>query len=621
MTIAYLDPDDEITNAVARLRASKDVRVALVLPTGSRIATSRINFRLLAHEALAHTRRLAIVAAEPGVRAVAISAGLPAYATVAEYEEALHEASAGRAAETAATAVTAIERAAAGPAGPAPASRRGRARAGKGAPPDQPAATTTALGTAGVASAGAGSTAGGGAAASPTAGAVRRGGVPDLPVVTAQERSGGGGRRRLWIGISGLLVVALVVATGWILINVLPTATITIVPRTQAAQPVNLTVIADPNATAVDTTRGVVPAQVVTIPLTATDTFNATGTKPVDTAATGTVTFMNWDTGRSHTVPQGATVSTQSGITFQTTKTVSVPRAFFAPGITAGKASAGVTATASGPAGNFGAGTITQLQAPYGSALRAGSPFGVVTNAAPTTGGAHTVIQVIQQSDYAAAVASLQATLKTQLDAAGLDPSNAPAGVTLIPATATVGTATADQPASALVNKQKDTFTLTLTGNGTIDGVDQTQVEQVAAARLTASVPAGYELFPSTVQTQVGPAVLNGGQITFSASATGQMAATLDPVALLAQVRGKTVGQARTILEALGTVTIETSPFYVSSIPDDPARVTITVQPPQPAASGALPTFAPTSTPAPTTLPATTVPGPTTTPTATPSGT
>src|ERR1700690_4210890 len=107
MTIAYLDPDDEITNAVARLRASKDVRVALVLPTGSRIATSRINFRLLAHEALAHTRRLALVAAEPGVRAVAISAGLPAYATVVEYEAALQEASAGRAAKELGEAATA----------------------------------------------------------------------------------------------------------------------------------------------------------------------------------------------------------------------------------------------------------------------------------------------------------------------------------------------------------------------------------------------------------------------------------------------------------------------------------------------------------------------------------
>jgi hypothetical protein len=602
MTIAYLDPDDEITNAVSRLRASKDVRVALVLPTGSRIATSRINFRLLAHEARAHTRRLAIVAAEPGVRAVAVSAGLPAYATVAEYEAALKDGSKGRAAEELGGAATAVETTEAGPASK---SARGRARSGKRASTDDLAVATAAAGIAAVTTA---SPAMGGAI---TPGAVGRGGVPDLPVVTARDRSEGGGRRWVWIGVSALLVVALVVAAGWIAFNVLPTATITVVPRTQAAQPVNLTVIADPTATAVDTTRGVVPAQVVTIPLTATDTFNATGTKPVDTAATGTVTFMNWDTGGSHTVPQGTQVSTQSGIAFQTTKAVTVPSG---PIGGAGKASVSVSALESGPAGNVDAGAITQVSGAIGRALSTHNHGRPVTNAAPTTGGAHTVIQVIQQSDYAGAVASLQAALKTQLDAAALDPSNVPAGVTLIAATATVGTTTADQAASALVGKQKDTFTLTVSGNGTIDGVDQTQVQQVAAARLTASVPSGYQLFPTTVQTQVGPAVVSGAQISFSASATGQIAAKLDAASLLPQVMGKTVGQARTILEALGTVTIETSPWYVSSIPDDPSRVTITVQPPQPAATGAPATLAPTTTPAGTVTPATSVPGPTTTP-------
>ena len=615
MTIAYLDPDDEITNAVARLRASKDVRVALVLPTGSRIATSRINFRLLAHEALAHTRRLAIVASEPGVRAVAISAGLPAYATVVEYEAALQEASAGRAAAVGEAATTIMPKAA----GPAPKSARSRARAGKAAPAEDLAVAATAAGVAAGVAAPSVSTGylppvGPAPGSSATTGAVHRGGVPDLPVVTARDRSDGGGRRWAWIGISGLLVVALAVAAGWIAFNVLPTAAITVVPRTQAAQPVDLTVIADPTATAVDTTRGVVPAQVVTIPLTATDTFTATGTKPVDSAATGTVTFISNDTGRTHTIPQGTQVSTASGVAFHTTQAVTVPRARVIPpsSFSPGKGSVGISAVSTGPAGNVAAGTITRVSAAIEAALvNFSNP---VNNAAPTTGGAHTVIQVIQQSDYDAAVASLRATLKTQLDAAGLDPVNVPAGVTLIAASAIVGTTTADQAASALVSKQKDTFTLTVSGNGTIDGVDQTQVQQVAAARLAASVPSGYQLFPSTVQTQVGPAVVNGGQISFSASATGQIAATLDPAVLLSQVRGKTVGQARTILETLGTVTIETSPFYVSSIPDDPARVTITVQPPQPGASGAPATSVPTSPRGGTIAPATSAPGPTATP-------
>ena len=61
-TIVYLDAEDEITSAAAQIRAAADSRVGLVLPFGSRVATSRINFRLLAREAMSHGRRLDIVA-------------------------------------------------------------------------------------------------------------------------------------------------------------------------------------------------------------------------------------------------------------------------------------------------------------------------------------------------------------------------------------------------------------------------------------------------------------------------------------------------------------------------------------------------------------------------------
>ncbi len=85
-TILYLDSDDEITTAAGRIRDAVDPKVALVLPPGSRLATSRMNFRLLAREALERNRGLSIVAADPAARAIAASAGLPVYATVGEFE-------------------------------------------------------------------------------------------------------------------------------------------------------------------------------------------------------------------------------------------------------------------------------------------------------------------------------------------------------------------------------------------------------------------------------------------------------------------------------------------------------------------------------------------------------
>ena len=84
--LVYLDVDDEITSAAARIRATEAEQITLVLPYGSRLATSRINFRLLAREATERGKRLAIVCADGSARALAAAAGLPVHASVAAFE-------------------------------------------------------------------------------------------------------------------------------------------------------------------------------------------------------------------------------------------------------------------------------------------------------------------------------------------------------------------------------------------------------------------------------------------------------------------------------------------------------------------------------------------------------
>src|SRR5258705_9183398 len=87
--IVYLDVDDEITSAAQRIRSAAGTKVALVVPYGSRIATSRMNFRLLSRESVMSNKRLAIVSGDAAVRSLAASAGLPAFGTVQEYESSL----------------------------------------------------------------------------------------------------------------------------------------------------------------------------------------------------------------------------------------------------------------------------------------------------------------------------------------------------------------------------------------------------------------------------------------------------------------------------------------------------------------------------------------------------
>ena len=87
--VIYLDIDDEITSAASRIRSVDGRRVAVVLPYGSRVATSRINFRLLARDAVTHEKRLSVVAGDAATRALAASAGLSVFASVQEYEAAI----------------------------------------------------------------------------------------------------------------------------------------------------------------------------------------------------------------------------------------------------------------------------------------------------------------------------------------------------------------------------------------------------------------------------------------------------------------------------------------------------------------------------------------------------
>ncbi len=77
------------TDAVARLRSTDDEHVIFVVPPGSRIATGRINFKLLAREARSRELTMAIASPDKQVRALATSAGVLSAVTPDEAQAAL----------------------------------------------------------------------------------------------------------------------------------------------------------------------------------------------------------------------------------------------------------------------------------------------------------------------------------------------------------------------------------------------------------------------------------------------------------------------------------------------------------------------------------------------------
>lgn len=569
-TIVYLDVDDEITSAAARLRDAPESHVALVLPHGSRLSTSRMNFRLLARQAAQGGRRLSLVAPDAGTRALAASAGLPVFASVAELEESETDSGgspqetvaappqAGAAPGSAAAAAARIREAVTGPRVPA---ADGAAAASEGAA--TPVGTPLQARYDGAHEA---------TLIMPAATAESRSGrhARDVPVVPSRRgfRIRGGA-----LAAAGILALALVVGgvMAWLY---LPTTTITIRPRAETIRLPPFTVTADPTVSEVDADRAVIPAVTIEIPVTASVEQAATGERVEETRATGEVRFESINTVGPVAVAEGTRISTLGGIVFVTTEAVTVPAAQVAGStIERGVATAGIRARLAGPEGNVDAGDITQVP----DFLRTQQVSAI--NPSPTSGGTREVFQQIQQADVDAALEALDAQLASEFASSIADPPGVPAGSTTFPDAAVLGEAAITPDPERLVGQEVESFTLEASATGTVIAVDEAPLEGIVLSRIAAQVSPDYELVPGSIRPSVGEGVASGGVVTFTLSAEASETAVLDPEAIEAEIRGRPVAEVARQLAALGEVGVEVWPDFVTTVPTFAERVEVVIEP------------------------------------------
>ena len=576
--IVYLDVDDEITSAASRIRSSPGTKVALVVPNGSRIATSRINFRLLSREALVSNRRLSVIAGEPASRALAASAGLPVFATVAEYEAALAGPSAPVDDDP---GQGAMPMAAEPSARPEPAPRpepRTSPRSKRGARAEAAAAAAAAA-TAGTAATGSGS--------SRVADETSQLTVPFDALPTADERAFEPHERRSLPVVVGnrfrvrASVVAVLAALGLAIVVIavagfllLPSATIALTPRQDTVGPIQVTIAADPTATAVDATKGVVPADRLDVPAEASQTFTTTGTKITEAAATGSVTFTNYDPTSSNSIAAGSIVSTEGGIGFRTLAAVTVARAAFTPPSTTvpAHASVRVQAVKAGTEGNVPANAIRVV--PPGE----NPTFLAVANPNPTSGGVHTETPQVSKADVDKAIATLQKALQASFDDAISAGAGAPTGTELFPSTAAMGAPTFSVDPTSLVGQAVSTFDLGMTASGTVIAVDPSPVRSIAETRLSDRIGADHRLVDGSIQVDVGKgSVGEDGQVSFEATARAAEVTVVDPNQLRALVKGMTASEAESALAPFGVAKVELWPAWVTTVTGVDARLSISV--------------------------------------------
>jgi hypothetical protein len=613
MATVYLDVDDEITSVAARIRQVADPRIAIVVPAGSRLATSRINFRLLAREATERSRSLIVVTPDAAVRSLAAAAGLQAYATVGAYEDAEVERVA---AERVAAERDAARRDAGAPGLPVAPTAAGAASAtslrggAKPRSPGDPSAEGPTLweddasapgSTVKVAPAydplparAAASTLAGratgpviapGASVGPRSlgGASSAGRPPDpartsgLPVVGGtRSRQGGPPRRRrwMWLGVVALIVLALAATGAAVAYSSLPTATITIRPATEPLGPTSVVVRADPDATSVAPVAAVIPATLVEIPVEVSDTFEATGKRVEQKKATGSVTFISKDPTRSNSIPAGSIVRTDGGVGFATRASITIPKAKI-EGLTIlpGTADVAVVAVKGGPEANVAANTIRIVPAAEDPVLLE------VRNRASTAGGTRKSFPKVTQEDVDGAVKTLQRRLDARFKDAVADPGRVPDGMEVVAGTELLGPSAATPDPESLVDAEVEAFDLTLSATGTITAFAPGDAETVAAARLATTVPAGYTLVDGSTKVQVGEATPDGTAAEVDTTATGAMIRTIDAEAVRATAKGKSPADAERVLSTLGEVTIVTWPAFLPAITDAIDRIEVRVEP------------------------------------------
>jgi hypothetical protein len=586
--IVYLDVDDEITTAAARIRGVEGRRVVLVLPYGSRVATSRINFRLLSRDALINEKQLAVVAGDSATRALAASAGLPVFGSVGEYETSLAGMGEDRSAATTAPAPPPAET------GPPPRSSKRRAKPASEMSEGSTATHDREQGR------------DADPASAPAAPSPRRfdpdvstGDLtmrvdssrfrsPDLESELPEPRprpsaradhlaatrpgSRRGSRLPLIIVLAALALVVLVGSVGAYVL--LPSATIIVTPRLQDISLPAETVTADPAATEPDAAARVIPAERVLNEVTVTDTFPATGKRVEETTAEGAVRFSNLDFLRTNTVEAGAIVSTNAGVRFRTTKAVTVPRADLV-GLTVfpGRVNVNVTAVEPGTSGNVEPNTIVVV--PRGEDPQALK----VVNPDAITGGTHEEFPQVVQEDVDAAVEALTARIVADTSTIAVAQAANP-DRTVFEETLGIGEPSPTVDPNTFVDQEIESFELGMTAQATILAVDPAPVTAIAETLIRGRVAPGYELVADSIEVTPGAPVVEGQVITFPVTATAQQVGVLDPDALRELVMGKPLDTARELLAPFGEVELTAWPDWVSSVPTLADRVDLRIDQP-----------------------------------------
>lgn len=577
--VIYIDVDDEITTIIDKVQTSQSKILALVLPKRSATLQSVVNMKLLKRSADNNGKHLVLITTEVGLMPLAANVGLYVAKNLqtkpevpdmpkamAELPDDLEESlmldePTGKVAKSldSSRAVGDLARGAM-----PPSALDDSIDLDNSTPNANPIMHHNPMGTSGVPVVGG---VGAGAAAAnktPAGKKNRKLNVPNF------------GKFRMWFIVGGAALVLIVVL--WIVcFKVLPQATI-LVKTNSTAVNANVSLTLNTTANSVDTDGGVVPAQSQQTQKTLTAQADATGQRNDGQKASGTVKFYDCSlsdtlTGSSRTIPAGSGV-TANGLTFITTESVVVQPSHFKADNSCKNDVASdptpVTAQSSGAKYNLAATNYTV--AGYPNVKATGSDM---------AGGTDQITKILQQSDIDSAKQKLTtqdtSAVKQQLQ-------NQLTNMGLYPVTATFTTSTPNITTSANAGDTADSVTVTEAITYTMLGAKQSDLQKMIAHAVSAQIDTKKQTITDYGLGSANFTVQNAADGSVSMQVTAVAGPDLKIAALRQEVAGKKSADASSAIKSnpgVTDVTITYSPFWVSSVPANQSKISITIDKPQ----------------------------------------
>lgn len=374
------------------------------------------------------------------------------------------------------------------------------------------------------------------------------------------------------IGGSLVLLGILIFYLGW----VLPSAVVSVSVEPKVIdEAVELTLSSTESS--INFSDRIVPANIESVSETGEKVMETTGKKTIGDPSKGQVTVYN-KTSSPKTFNKG-TVLTSGNLKYTLDGDVSIASSSSTTeGITFGKNTVAVTASAIGVEGNLPAGTEFTIQSFSKDSY-------VAKNDAALTGGTSEEVQVVGKEDQQTLVKALTEELIQSLSNKSLAESSPGTGVYLIPDSAKLDTVTY----SAKIGEEAKSLTANLTIKASLLKYQSRDVETLVNSSIDQKVPTGYVRsdLPPTVELSATNEEGSEDSVKGSAKVKVSLLPVVDKTQLQTTIKGKSVSVLENILRTNipGYVKAEVlilpkwTPTKLKTIPRNPSKITIEIKP------------------------------------------